>query len=210
MNEPSPGESKVMLFATKTARQEDEPPPNTADERERRLLLRTAAGDRAAFETLYRAYFPRLLRFLRRMLLRPHSIEEVLNDAMLVVWRKAESFNGASKVSTWIFAIAYRRALKCRDQFDDPLEFEGEPIDEVNPRPEDVLLHQELGEALEHALQTISANQRAVVELTYFHGCRYQEIAQIMDCPVETVKTRMFHARRRLRDALRAQRPDLP
>jgi RNA polymerase sigma-70 factor (ECF subfamily) len=144
------------------------------------------------------------------MLLRPHSIEEVLNDAMLVVWRKAESFNGASKVSTWIFAIAYRRALKCRDQFDDPLEFEGEPIDEVNPRPEDVLLHQELGEALEHALQTISANQRAVVELTYFHGCRYQEIAQIMDCPVETVKTRMFHARRRLRDALRAQRPDLP
>src|SRR5437879_12200014 len=62
------------------------------------LLRRIAAGDRLAFETLYRGYFPRLTRFLERVVRRPHVVEEVLNDAMLVVWRKAGSFNGQSKV----------------------------------------------------------------------------------------------------------------
>jgi RNA polymerase sigma-70 factor (ECF subfamily) len=177
---------------------------------ERRLLERVAAGDRAAFEVLYRGYFPRLTRFLRRVLQRPDLIEEALDDAMLAVWRMAASFNGQSKVSTWIFAIAYRRALKSRAQFDDPVEWDEEPVDELGLRPEEVLLQRELGAALDRALQTISPEQRAVVELTYYHGCRYQEIAQIMNCPVETVKTRMFHARRRLRLALAASKEDLP
>jgi len=79
-------------------------PERSADEAA--LLQRIAAGDRLAFEALYRGYYPRLTRFLERVIRRPHSIEEILNDAMLVVWRKAASFNGRSKVSTWIFSIA--------------------------------------------------------------------------------------------------------
>jgi len=181
-----------------------------AEALERGWVARIAQGDRAAFEALYRCYFPRLMRFLRRLLRQPHTIEEVLDDTLLVVWRKASSFHGESKVSTWIFAIAYRRAMKSHGRFDDPLECEGDAIDEQSPQPEQALLHRELGAALERAMESISANQRAVVELTYFHGCRYQEIAQIMDCPVETVKTRMFHARRKLRDFLGARREDLP
>jgi RNA polymerase sigma factor (sigma-70 family) len=198
------------MWTARAPRPAPDAPPPASEAIERRLLERIAAGDRAAFETLYRGYFPRLTRFLRRMLQRPDLVEEALDDAMLAVWRMAGGFNGQSKVSTWIFAIAYRRALKSRAQFDDPVEWDEEPVDEMGRRPEDVLLHRELGALLQQALQTISPEQRAVVELTYYHGCRYQEIAQIMNCPVETVKTRMFHARRRLRLALAAGKEDLP
>jgi RNA polymerase sigma-70 factor (ECF subfamily) len=200
----------AMMFAKKGPQVTAERPARVADDLECQLLVRIAAGDRAAFEALYRCYFPRLTRFLRRLMLQSHLVEEVLNDAMLVVWRKASTFNGQSKVSTWIFAIAFRRALKARSRFDDPVECDVELHDEGSLQPEEQLMHRQLGATLDRALRTISAEQRAVVELTYFHGCRYQEIANIMGCPVETVKTRMFHARRRLRIALSGSKEDLP
>ncbi|SPE27572.1 RNA polymerase sigma-E factor protein [Burkholderiales bacterium] len=174
------------------------------------LLQRIAAGDRAAFESLYRCYFPRLTRFLERVLRRPHAVEEVLNDAMLVVWRKAASFNGQSKVSTWIFAIAYRRALKAMQRFDDPVEFDAEQAVSTLPGPDRALMQRELAAALDRAMACMSAEHRAVVELTYYQGHPYREIAQIMGCPVDTVKTRMFHARKRLRQLLPDRMEDLP
>ena len=76
------------------------------------LVGRVASGDGDAFEALYRCFYPRLRRFLERMTRRPQLVEEILNDTMLVVWRKAHTYNLRSKVSTWIFAIAFRKALK--------------------------------------------------------------------------------------------------
>ena len=87
-----------------------------------RLLARISGGDLRAFEALYRTYHPRLTRFLMTLLGRPPLVEEVLNDTMLVVWKRPEGFNGASKVSTWIFAIAYRTALKARARQDEAVE----------------------------------------------------------------------------------------
>src|SRR5687767_95275 len=89
---------------------------------EARLIARIAARDLRAFEQLYRIYHPRLTRFLSNILRRPHLVEEALNDALMVVWRRPETFNGTSKVSTWIFAIAYRVALKARSRHDEPME----------------------------------------------------------------------------------------
>ena len=83
-----------------------------AEHDEAELIGRVATGDRRAFETLYRAYHPRLARFLQRMTRSAPLIEEIVNDTLLVVWRKAATFNGSSKVSTWIFAIAYRRPCR--------------------------------------------------------------------------------------------------
>src|SRR6266571_4938972 len=83
-----------------------------------RLIGQIAGGDRLAFTQLYRAYFPRLTRFLDRMTRKPTLIEEIINDTLLVVWQKAASFNHTSKVSTWVFAIAYRKALKAIDALD--------------------------------------------------------------------------------------------
>jgi RNA polymerase sigma-70 factor (ECF subfamily) len=166
------------------------------------LLRRIATGDRLAFETLYRAYFPRLTRFLERLIRRPHAVEEVLNDTMLVVWNKAASFNGQSKVSTWIFSIAYRKALKSIKRFDDPVESDDQYFESTQPGPESQLMQKQRYALLVQQIGRMSAEQRAVIELTYYHGCAYREIAQIMGCPVDTVKTRMFHARRRLRQFL--------
>jgi RNA polymerase sigma-70 factor (ECF subfamily) len=169
------------------------------------LLDRVAGGDRGAFESLYRRYHPRLYGYLLRLLRRPELAEEALNDAMFVVWKKAASFRGRSRVSTWIFGIAYRKGLKALAG-QDRREIEGgdgpgdEPLAAGGPDRD--LADSELARHLAAALARLPAEQRAVVELTYFQSLPYREIAEIMGCPVNTVKTRMFHARRRLRQML--------
>ena len=175
--------------------------PPASDERE--LLARAAAGDLQAFERLYRLYQPRLSRFLTTLLRRPQLIEEVLDDTMMVVWQTADRFRGSSKLSTWIFAIAYRKAHKARLRWPDPVEDpEQDGRISEDPAPDDELHHQKLHDSLMRAMDQLSADHRAVVDLTYFHGLGYREIAEIVDCPVDTVKTRMFHARRRLKQAI--------
>ena len=177
-----------------------------ADAGEVRLLGLIEAGDKAAFTALYRAYFPRLTRFLDRMTRSASLIEEIVNDTMLVVWQRADSFNHSSRVSTWIFAIAYRKALKAIDAFDDPVEADGDagPGDRAH-EPEAALSAQQLQYNVARALDALPLVQRTVVNLTYYHGMAYEEIAAIMECPVNTVKTRMFNARTRLRILLAGQ-----
>jgi RNA polymerase sigma factor (sigma-70 family) len=170
---------------------------------EARLVSLVSQADLRAFEELYRSYYPRLTRFLTNMLRRPQLVEEVLNDTMMVVWDRAASYNGASKVSTWVFAIAYRKALRALRRVDEPIE-DRQAQSRVAPEadPEDQLGRREVQQALLAAMSELSADHRAVVDLTYFHEMGYREIAEIMGCPVDTVKTRMFHARRRLKDIL--------
>src|SRR5436190_2666035 len=89
---------------------------------ERALLDRVKSQDVDAFERLYRIYQPRLARFLITLVQRPQLVEEVLDDTMMVVWETAGNFRGTSKLSTWIFAIAYRKAIKARARSPDPVE----------------------------------------------------------------------------------------
>ena len=167
------------------------------------LLARVAERDVQAFEKLYRLYQPRLTRFLTTLLKRPPLIEEVLDDTMMVVWQTADRFRGSSKLSTWIFAIAYRKAHKARLRWPEPAEEPkvDERVSEEAP-PDEAMDQDRLRGALLRAMDQLSADHRAVVDLTYFHGLGYREIAEIVDCPVDTVKTRMFHARRRLKQAM--------
>jgi RNA polymerase sigma factor (sigma-70 family) len=139
----------------------------------------------------------------------PHLAEEALNDTMLVVWKRPDSYNGSCKVSTWIFAIAYRTALKAMSRQDVPVEdkyAELRPSDDADPEQE--LEQRQVHEILQDAMGQLSADHRAVLDLTYFHDAGYREIAEIMDCPVGTVKTRMFHARRHLKDMLAGRLAD--
>jgi RNA polymerase sigma factor (sigma-70 family) len=171
------------------------------------LLRRIAHKDRGAFEALYTLYYRRLFSYLFKLTRRAEMVEEVLNDVMLVIWTKAASFDGRSRPSTWIFGIAYHKAMKALGQH-RPAERQGdhgeggppEPVD--LDEPESLLAKRQLATTLGRALLVLSAEQRTVVELTYFYGLSYLEIADIMGCPVNTVKTRMFHARRRLRELL--------
>lgn len=170
------------------------------------LINRVAGRDCGAFESLYRGYYPRLRRFIERVTRRPQIVDEIVNDTMLVVWRKAPSYNLRSKVSTWIFGIAFRRALKALKRVDDPVDFlPDESPDPTGEGPEGMLVQSERRVTILRALAKLSPDHRAVIELTYFEGCSCAEIAEIMRCPVGTVKTRMFHARRRLRVLLPAE-----
>jgi RNA polymerase sigma-70 factor (ECF subfamily) len=175
----------------------------TGESDEGELVRRVGGGDRLAFQALYRAYFPRLARFLDRMTRNVPLLEEVVNDTMLVVWQKASSYDGSSKVSTWIFGIAYRQALKALRGLDEPLEdMPDAAAGEEWHEPEHAMAARQLQRGVGRALDALPLEQRVVVCLTYYHGMAYQEIAEAMGCPVNTVKTRMFHARLRLKDML--------
>jgi RNA polymerase sigma factor (sigma-70 family) len=164
------------------------------------LLVRIRGGDRRAFEELYKIYQPRLARFLFNLVRRPQLVDEVLDDTLMVVWERPHSFRGASKLSTWIFAIAYRKAIKAARGCDEPVD---DPNADQRPSPaggpDEAVARQRKQALLIRAMEELSPEHRAVVDLTYFHEMEYREIADILGCPVDTVKTRMFHARRRLR-----------
>lgn len=170
------------------------------DQEDLKLLQRVATKDRLAFEALYARQYQQLSRYLTRLIRRPEMVEEVVNDTMFVVWEKAARFEGRSKVSTWITGIAYLKGIKALDRLKMMPEQNAENIAEADELEEQVNLISRLGleDWLNNGLERISPDQRSVVELTYFSGYSYQEIADLMDCPVNTVKTRMFHARRRL------------
>ena len=176
----------------------------SGDAHELELLHRTAAGDRSAFEALYHAYHRRLARFLTRMTRRPELADEIINDTMWIVWQRAGDFRGSSRVSTWVMGIAYRRALKAfRRASVQLVSVEDEVIsDEAQTDATDHVAGLERFELVTHALAELPLEQRLVVELTYYLGHSCVEIAEILACPVNTVKTRMFHARRKLRTRL--------
>jgi RNA polymerase sigma-70 factor (ECF subfamily) len=180
-----------------------------ADRFEVDLLASVVQGRRAEFDALYRLYHPRLTRFLAHLVRQPAEIEAVLNDTMLVVWQRAAEFNGRGKLSTWIFGIAYRKAIKAVTTQDLPAD--GDAADAqagADTGPQPLRGAEPVRERLRRALDGLSLEHRTVVELCFFHDMAYAEIAEVVGCPCETVKTRMFYARRRLRlllDELDAQ-----
>jgi RNA polymerase sigma-70 factor, ECF subfamily len=175
---------------------------NSNSEKERQLLACVALRDDAAFAELYALYHRRLARFLRRFTSRYDVIEEIINDTMWVVWRKCGEFRGDSMVSTWIMGIAYRRAMKSLQQFaaTAPTGVRSGSLGEL--AGESAQASTELRDWLQVAMTQLPMEQRMVLELTYYVGHSCEEVAGIMDCPTNTVKTRMFHGRAKLRALL--------
>jgi RNA polymerase sigma-70 factor, ECF subfamily len=172
-----------------------------SDVQELQLLRRIARQDRDAFKELYCIYHRRLLRFVLRMTSRHDIAEEVVNDTLWVVWKKAADFRAASQVSTWILGIAYRQTLSSSRRVQTTVS--AIEIEEHNtPLADDLHAQAETREWIDHGLAQLPLEQRMVLELTYYLGHSCEEIALIMDCPVNTVKTRMFHARRKMKVGL--------
>jgi RNA polymerase sigma-70 factor, ECF subfamily len=172
------------------------------------LLGRIGRGDREAFRELYTLYYHPLLRFIYRITGQLELAKEGVNDVLLVVWQNSRSFGGKSKVATWIMGIAYHRALKLLEKsrrWSDRIVHESNDSIERFGDSQEPMDRADLRDLLDHALRRLTPEHRAVVELTYFYGYSYEEIALIAACPVNTVKTRMFHARARLKKLL----PDL-
>lgn len=171
---------------------------NVSNERELDLFRQVVKHDRAAFRELYLIYHRRLARFLMRMTSRHDVIEEIINDTLWTVWQKAGDFRGESLVSTWIVGITYRRAMQTLRK---PGLMRSIHSEETLATP-DAQLAEENRQWLDLALAELPLEQRMVLELSYLLGHSCEEIAVIMQCPVNTVKTRMFHAREKLRRSL--------
>ncbi|MBX6421385.1 MAG: sigma-70 family RNA polymerase sigma factor [Nevskia sp.] len=169
--------------------------------RERAWLARVAAGERQAFEALYGEYHRRLWRFLARVSNSRELMEEAINDTFWIVWRKAGEFRGDSRVSTWIMGIAYRCALKTLHRDEGSFESVPEDLADAVELPQ---VRAEQRDWVAKAMRRLPQEQRSTLLLAYYLGHSCEEIAQIMDCSVGTVKARMFHARLKLRNLLPA------
>jgi RNA polymerase sigma-70 factor, ECF subfamily len=172
----------------------------SAREQDNALLGAVAAGDRRALEELYLGYHRRLARFLSRFTPRYENVEEIINDTFMVVWQSAKDFRYASQVSTWIIGIAYRTALKSvRRQKNHTA---ARNLDDCPEQTIDPTSDTEVQDWLRHGLNQLPVEQRLTLELAYQMGHSLEEIAAITECPVGTVKARMFHAREKLRQYL--------
>ncbi len=169
--------------------------------REENWIKQIAEGNLEAFERLYRVYQNRLFVYLYRMLDSREAAEEVLNDVIHGIWKGAAGFKGQSRPSTWIFGIARNKALSRFDRRRVPTT----DLDELSRQPDHKKSQEEdlvRKDMVERALGKLSTDHREVVELTFYSGLSYEEIAEIVHIPVNTVKTRMFHARLHLRKIL--------
>lgn len=181
-------------------------PPDEGPELEGLWIQQISRGDRAAFERLYHAYQRPLFRYFLHFVHTTELAEELTNDVLVEVWKSAARFKGKSMPSVWIFGIAYHKAM-------DALRRRRPPVIELHavsdsiaadPRyaPEAAAVRDSLRADVAAALATLSAEHRAVLVLTFNHGYAYGEIGQIVGCPVNTVKTRMFYAKKQLKETL--------
>ena len=164
------------------------------------LLKRVAAGDKSALTRLYRMYHTKLFKFVYRLTRCYATADELVNDIMLVVWRKAGSFRGDSKVSTWIFGIAYKQTMRRVTR----KHLQISPRTDIEDVANDQDVTMELEDWVRQGLHALPAAQQLTVVLVFYLGLTYEETAEVTECPVNTVKTRMFHACRKLKEYLSA------
>lgn len=174
------------------------------------LIARVAAQDQQALAVLYERYAARLGRYLSKILRSRELVDEAVNDTLFTVWRKAGGYDPErATVSAWMFGIAHKAGLKVYRHagagftiqlFRDDEDVQDFPSDTHDPAA--TVLGWELGRELVAALEQLSPPHRAVIELTFVEGFSYPKIAAILDCPENTVKTRMFYARKRLAQLL--------
>jgi RNA polymerase sigma-70 factor, ECF subfamily len=170
------------------------------------LIGRIASGDRLAMQVLFARHHVRVYRFVLRMVRDETVAEDLISDVFLDVWRQAGRFEGRSAVPTWLLAIARFKALTAlRRKPDEELDEEtAEAIEDQADDPEVVLAKKDKSELIRKCLAGLSAEHREIIDLVYYHEKSVEEVAEIVGIPENTVKTRMFYARKRLAELLKA------
>ena len=175
----------------------------TSDEE---LVRRIAGGDKLAMQVLFTRHHVRVYRFALRFVRNPTVAEDVISEVFLDVWRQAGKFEGRAAVSTWLLAIARFKALsalrrRTEQELDDEM---AETIEDTADNPEVDLQKKDKGGVLRACLSKLSAEHREVIDLVYYHEKSVEEAAEIVGIPEATVKTRMFYARKKLGELLKA------
>jgi RNA polymerase sigma-70 factor, ECF subfamily len=168
------------------------------------LIAAIAAGDRAAMRILYNRHQIRVFRFAARLVDDAAGAEDIVSEAFIEVWRQADRFEGRSSVSTWIMSIARFKALSVRRRRQE-IELDekvAETVADQYSNPEQILLETDRRAQLRACLSQLSPDHREIIDLVYYHDKTIEEVAEIVGVPKNTVKTRMFYARRRLAQLL--------
>jgi RNA polymerase sigma-70 factor, ECF subfamily len=155
---------------------------------------------------LFARHHVRVHRFVLRLVRDESVAEDLISEVFLDVWRQAGRFEGRSQVSTWLLAIARFKALSAlRRRPDEELDDEtAEAIEDPSDDPEVALDKKDKSAAIRKCLEKLSAEHREIIDLVYYHEKSVEEVAQIVGIPENTVKTRMFYARKRLAELLKA------
>jgi RNA polymerase sigma-70 factor (ECF subfamily) len=167
------------------------------NDRDRTLITAIAAGDEAAFNEIHARYYRRVASFTLRITRCSEQIAEITNDTLWAIWRCAPSFNGSSRVSTWIMGIAYRVGCKTLRRRSRSAAHEEPALDFIEAAHEP-WSDGDNREWVGAALIQLAEEQRTVLELFYRFGHSCAEIAEMVDCPTATVKSRMYHGRRNM------------
>lgn len=169
---------------------------------DRQLLQRVAQGDEQALDILYQRHSGPLYNYLLRLVYEPPLAEDLLQEVFVAAWEGAGRFRGRSKVTTWLFRIAHNRAVSWlrRRKREVTLDTVGDLPTEDGPA--ELMMGRWRADQIQAALAQLSPKHRAVLELAFYHELSYQEIAEVVGCPVGTVKSRVSYARRYLQDAL--------
>jgi RNA polymerase sigma-70 factor, ECF subfamily len=170
------------------------------------LLQRISAGDESALRELYAAYGQRLYAYALRLTNDPASAEDVVQETLVTVWRAAGKYRGEGRVLAWLLGIVHNLALKCLRQSSIPITDEMETtLSAPGASPEAQAQNNDQARWVQQALQKLSPEHRAVLELVFYQGLSLEEAAQVCNCPLGTVKSRLSYARQHLRGVLSRQ-----
>jgi RNA polymerase sigma-70 factor (ECF subfamily) len=169
------------------------------------LVARIAAGDEAALRLLMVRHQVQVLRFVLRLVRNDAVAEELTNEVFMEVWRSARSYQGQSKPRTWMLSIAHHRAVsalrKRREESWD--EERASEIAAADDDPEVVAQKRDKSALMRRCMEALSAEHREILDLVYYHELSIAEVAAVVSIPENTVKTRMFYARKRLSEILK-------
>jgi RNA polymerase sigma-70 factor (ECF subfamily) len=177
---------------------------DTSDET---LVAQIAQRDKRALQQLYSRHHVRIYRFALRFLNDEAAAEDTVSEVFIDVWRQAERFEGRSQVTTWLLAIARNKALsmlrrRSNEELDDEV---AEFIEDPSDNPEVAMLKSQRASVLQDCLTQLSPAHREIVDLVYYHEKSVEEVAEIISVPANTVKTRMFYARKRIGELMAAK-----
>jgi RNA polymerase sigma-70 factor (ECF subfamily) len=164
------------------------------------LIGAIAAGSQAAMRTLYARHRLRVYHFIVRLGSDTDRAEDLVSEVFLSVWRQAGTFENRSQVSTWILSIARFKALTALGRRREP-QLDEDAIKTVADdadTPEQTVLHTDRRAQLRRCIAQMSSDHREVIDLVYYHEKSVEEVAKILRLPKNTVKTRMFYARKHL------------
>jgi RNA polymerase sigma-70 factor, ECF subfamily len=207
-----PHQREIDMYHTETAAVDGTAasfmPPRSArrDMPDATLIAQIATGDRLAMHALFARHKTRVYRFILRLVGDAASADDLTSEVFLAVWRHAHKFQGRAAASTWLLAIARFKALqelRCRrGSAPDPEEAEAS---DSAADPEACCADNHRGAMLRKCMGALSPEHRTIIDLVYYHERSVPEVAAIVGIPCGTVKTRMFHARKKLATLLAAQ-----